>query len=109
MDLSEYDETLLTSKWRRQCWRDGSRVKTRMWLDEVGARRDTSENEKKTMRSAYKKIMRDYWYYLDRGHKDVAIQKRKRAMRMSKYVNSPVPDEGARDFLEKARVRQEAP
>lgn len=108
MDLSKYDETLLTQKWRKQCWRDGNRIKTHMWLDEVGARRDTSENEKKIMRSAYKKTMLEYWYYLDRGQKDAAIKQRERAQRMIKYVEYPVPDEGARDFLEKARVRQGA-
>ena len=63
MDLSKYDRTQLTDKWRQQCWRDGNRVKTRMWLDRNGAKRDTSEN--KIVRSVYRKLMRSYWETLD--------------------------------------------
>ena len=71
MDLSKYDETLLEDKWRQQCWRDGNRVKTRRWLDKGGAKRDTSEN-KKVVRSAYKKMMFLYWETLDPRYKEKA-------------------------------------
>ena len=70
MDLSEYDETQLDAKWRRQCWRNGNRVKTRMWLDRDGAGRDTSEN--KIVRSVYRKLMRSYWETLDPRTKERA-------------------------------------
>ena len=92
--LSEYDETPLDQKVRVQCWRNGNRVKTRRWLDRDGAERDTSEN--KITRSVYRKTMVTYWSTLD-------WRVRERAERMSIYVNNPVPNEGACDFLEKAR------
>ena len=63
MEISEYDETQLDAKWRLQCWRDGSRIKSRRWLDRDGAKRDTSEN--KIVRSVYRKTMRSYWDTLD--------------------------------------------
>ena len=92
MDLSEYDETQLDAKWRVQCWRDGNRVKTRMWLDRDGAERDTSEN--KIIRSVYKKTMKTYWSTLD-------WRVRERAERMSIYVNYPVPSRALAISLKK--------
>ena len=74
MDLSKYDRTQLDAKWRRQCWRNGNRVKTRMWLDRNGAKRDTSEN--KIVRSVYRKLMRDYWITLDPRTKERAERMR---------------------------------
>ena len=71
MDLSKYDRTQLDAKWRRQCWRDGNRVKTRMWLDRDGAGRDTSEN-KEEVRYRTKKENRTYWWLLERGYIDAA-------------------------------------
>ena len=70
MDLSKYDETQLDAVWRVQCWRDGSRIKTRKWLDRDGAKRDTSEN--KIVRSVYRKLMRSYWDTLDPRTKERA-------------------------------------
>ena len=92
MDLSEYDETQLDAKWRVQCWRDGNRVKTRRWLDEDGAGRDTSEN--KIVRSAYRKMMRSYWETLNPRF-------RERAERMSIYANYPVPSRALAISLKK--------
>lgn len=79
MDLSKYDRTQLDAKWRRQCWRNGNRVKTRMWLDEGGAKRETSEN--KIVRSHYRKLMREYWNTQDPRTKE-------RAERMRIYTRS---------------------
>ncbi len=92
MDLSEYDETQLDAVWRQQCWRNGNRVKTRMWLDRDGAERDTSEN--KTVRSKYRKTMMAYWSSVD-------WRVRERAERMSKYVNYPVPSRALAISLKK--------
>jgi hypothetical protein len=92
MDLSEYDETQLHHKWRKQCWRNGNRIKTRMWLDRDGAGRDTSEN--KIVRSAYKKMMLEYWSSLNPSF-------RERAERMSIYVNNPVPSRALAISLKK--------
>lgn len=80
MDLSEYDETQLDAKWRRQCWRDGNRIKTRMWLDRDGAKRDTSENKDK----AYFKARKEngtYWFLLERGYIEAAKRNRDRRKR----------------------------
>ena len=80
MVLSEYDETPLGSKLRRTTVRIGGEyVKTRTYLDEDGAGRDTSEN--KIVRSAYKKMMLSYWDSLNPSY-------RERAERMSIYVNA---------------------
>ncbi len=92
MELSDYDETQLDAKWRVQCWRNGNRVKTRMWLDRDGAGRDTSEN--KIVRSVYRKMMRSYWETLN-------PRLRERAERMSKYVNNPVPSRALAISLKK--------
>jgi hypothetical protein len=92
MDLSEYDETPLDAKWRVQCWRNGNRVKSRMWLDRDGAERDTSEN--KITRSVYRKTMVTYWSTLD-------WRVRERAERMSIYVNYPVPSRALAISLKK--------
>lgn len=92
MDLSEYDETQLDAKWRVQCWRNGNRVKSRMWLDRDGAERDTSEN--KIVRSAYKKMMLSYWDSLNPRY-------RERAERMAIYVNYPVPSRALAISLKK--------
>ena len=92
MELSKYDETQLDAKWRQQCWRDGNRVKTRRWLDESGAGRDTSEN--KIVRSTYKKTMLQYWSSMD-------AKLRERAERMSIYVNYPVPSRALAISLKK--------
>ena len=74
MDLSKYDRTQLDAKWRRQCWRNGNRVKTRLWLDRNGAKRDTSEN--KIVRSVYRKLMREYWITQDPRIKERAERMR---------------------------------
>jgi hypothetical protein len=92
MELSEYDTTQLDAVWRNQCWRDGSRIKSRKWLDRDGAGRDTSEN--KIVRSAYKKMMLSYWESLDPSY-------RERAERMSIYVNNPVPSRALAISLKK--------
>jgi hypothetical protein len=92
MDLSEYDETQLDARWRLQCWRNGNRIKSRKWLDEDGAGRDTSEN--KIVRSAYKKMMLSYWESLNPSY-------RERAERMSIYVNYPVPSRALAISLKK--------
>jgi hypothetical protein len=92
MDLNEFDETQLDAKWRRQCWRNGNRVKTRMWLDRDGAGRDTSEN--KIVRSVYRKMMRSYWETLN-------PRLRERAERMSIYTNNPVPSRALAISLKK--------
>ena len=92
MDLSKYDETQLHHKWRQQCWRNGRRIKTRRWLDRNGAKRDTSEN--KIVRSAYKKMMLEYWSSLNPSY-------RERAERMSIYVNYPVPSRALAISLKK--------
>jgi hypothetical protein len=92
MELSKYDETQLHHKWRQQCWRDGNRIKTRRWLDRNGAERDTSEN--KIVRSTYKKMMRLYWKSLNPRY-------RKRAERMLKYAEYPVPSRALAISLKK--------
>ena len=92
MDISKYDETRLDAKWRVQCWRNGNRVKTRRWLDESGAKRDTSEN--KIVRSTYRKMMRSYWETLN-------PRKRERAERMSIYAEYPVPSRALAISLKK--------
>jgi len=92
MDLSKYDRTQLTDKWRQQCWRDGNRIKTRRWLDRNGAERDTSEN--KIVRSTYKKMMRLYWRTLN-------PRLRERAERMSIYAEYPVPSRALAISLKK--------
>jgi hypothetical protein len=92
MDLSKYDRTQPDHKWRRQCWRNGNRIKTRMWLDRNGAERDTSEN--KIVRSTYKKTMLQYWSSMDSKY-------RERAERMSIYVNNPVPSRALAISLKK--------
>lgn len=92
MELSKYDETQLDAKWRIQCWRNGNRVKTRMWLDRDGAGRDTSEN--KIVRSTYRKMMRSYWETLN-------PRLRERAERMSIYAEYPVPSRALAISLKK--------
>jgi hypothetical protein len=93
MDLSEYDETPLGSKLRRTTVRIGGEyVKTRTYLDEDGAGRDTSEN--KIVRSAYKKMMLEYWISMNPRY-------RERAERMSIYVNYPVPSRALAISLKK--------
>jgi hypothetical protein len=96
MDLSKYDRTQLTDKWRQQCWRNGNRIKTRRWLDRNGAERDTSEN--KIIRSVYKKTMWNYWDTLD-------PRLRERAERMSIYANYPVPRRALAISLKKQGAR----
>ena len=94
VDLSEYDETQLGSKLRRQTVRIGNEyVKTRTWLDRDGAERDTSEN-KEIIRSQYRKLMQTYWSTLD-------PRVRERAERSSKYVNYPVPSRALAISLKK--------
>ena len=76
MDLSEYDETPLGSKLRRRTVRIGGEyVKTRTYLDEDGAERDTSENKDK----AYYKARKEngtYWFLLERGYIEAAKRNR---------------------------------
>jgi hypothetical protein len=73
---------------------NGRRVKTRRWLDSTGAVEITSGN--KILRSLYRKKMQEYWRTSD-------PQLLKQAMSMTKYAKSPDPNEGACDFLGKAR------
>ena len=80
MDLSEYDETQLDAKWRVQCWRNGNRVKTRMWLDRDGAKRDTSENKDKAYYNA-RKENGSYWFLLEIGCIEAAKRNRDRRKR----------------------------
>jgi hypothetical protein len=92
MDLAAIDTTDPHRKMRRFSVRvPGLRVKTRIWFDGVGAER-IPQKSIKTMRSAYKKRNMNYWYYLELGNTDQAVQNRERAQRMSKYVKSPDPD-----------------
>ena len=107
VELSEYDETPLGRKLRRTAVRIGDEyVKTRTFLDEDGAERDTSEN--KIVRSAYKKMMLEYWSSLNPSY-------RERAERMSIYVNYPVPSRALAISLKKqganapGAVRHRAP
>jgi hypothetical protein len=94
MDLSKYDETPIGSKLRRTAVRIGGEyVKTRTFLDENGAKRDTSEN-KEIIRSQYRKLMQSYWSTLD-------PRVRERAERSSKYVNYPVPSRALAISLKK--------
>ena len=83
MDLSEYDETPLHHRWRKQCWRNGNRIKTRQWLDRDGAERDTSEN-KKQYRLRDKKDNGSYWLLLNRGYIRAAKATRDRRKRSLK-------------------------
>lgn len=93
MDLSDYDETPLGRKLRRTTVRiGGAYVKTRTYLGEDGAGRDTSEN--KIVRSTYRKMMRSYWETLN-------PRLRERAERMSKYANYPVPSRALAISLKK--------
>ena len=95
VDIMERNDTTDTNRRLRFVKTvNGRRVKTRVWFDTTGARRDTSEN--KILRSLYRKKMQEYWRTTD----PLLL---KQAMSMTKYANSPVPNEGACDFLEKAR------
>jgi hypothetical protein len=90
--LREWDNTDPARKMRRTTVRiPGVMYKTRVWFEEVGAER-IPQKSIKIMRSAYKKTQMDYWLYLELGQLDKAVQKRKRAQHMSKYVKSPDPD-----------------
>ena len=95
IDLRSFDDTPADQKWRVQCWRDGRRIKSRLWLDVSGARQIPP---KSIIRSRYRITMYEYWWTLD-------PQKRERAERMSKYVKSPDPDEGALHFPENVERR----
>jgi hypothetical protein len=89
MDLKRIDDTNPERKLRRTKSRiPGVMYKTRVWFDEVGAE---AKPQKMTIRSAYKKTQMDYWYYLELGQLDRAVQSRERAQRISKYVKSPDP------------------
>ena len=89
MDLNSYDTTPLDRKLRRHTRKTpGVMPKTIVWFDESGAE---AKPQKMVRRSAYIKTQMDYWYYLELGQLDLAVQKRKRAQRMSIYVKSPDP------------------
>ena len=81
MDLSEYDETPLGRKLRRTTVRiGGAYVKTRTYLGEVGAKRDTSENKDKAYYKA-RKENGSYWFLLERGYIEAAKRNRERRNR----------------------------
>ena len=91
MDLKVSDDTNPHRKMRRTTRRlPGVMYKTRIWFEEVGAER-IPQKSIKIMRSAYKKTMGSYWYYLQLGRPELAAQYRDRAQHMSKYVKSPDP------------------
>ena len=96
MDLNRYDTTSLHGVWRvtRVHPYTSRKVKSVRWLDLEGAREIPQKT--RIIRSRYRIKMREYWVTLD-------PEIRERAERMSKYVKDPVPNEGACDFLEKAR------
>ncbi len=105
MDLKKIDTTDTQRKLRRHTRRlGGVRINTIIWFEEVGAER-IPQKSIKIMRSAYKKSMYNYWYYLGRGQIESAALNRERAQHMSKYVKSPDPEQGASRFLEKVRRR----
>ena len=92
MDLKAIDDTNPLRKLRRHTRRlAGRRTKTIIWFDESGAER-IPQKSIKTMRSAYKKTIWEYWYWIDKGQPDRAAPYCKRAQHMSKYVKSPDPD-----------------
>ena len=92
MDLKESDQTNPHRKMRRHTRRlAGRRSKTIIWFEELGAER-IPQKSIKIMRSAYKKTMGSYWYYLTLGRPDQAAKYAERAQHMSKYVKSPDPD-----------------
>jgi len=89
MDLKRIDDTNPRRKLRRTRSRiPGVMYKTRVWFDEVGAE---AKPQKMILRAAYKKTQMEYWYYLEHGQPDRAVQSRERAQHMSKYVKSPDP------------------
>ncbi len=96
MDLNRFDTSPLHGVWRvtRVHPYTRKKVKSVRWLDLDGA----TEIPQKTrvMRSLYRIKMQDYWWSLD-------PELRERAERMSIYVKNPDPNEGACDFLGKAR------
>ena len=78
MDLSKYDGTPLGRKLRRTEVRiGGAYVKTRTYLGEVGAKRDTSENKDKAYYKA-RKENGSYWFLLERGYIEAAKRNRER-------------------------------
>ena len=92
MDMAESDTTNPHRKMRRYRSRiPGVMYKTRVWFEEVGAER-IPQKSIKIMRSAYKKVIGSYWYYLELGRPDQAAKYAERAQHMSKYVKSPDPD-----------------
>lgn len=91
MDLKESDTTNPHRKMRRWTRRTpGIMYKTQVWFEEVGAER-IPQKSIKIMRSAYKKTIQEYWYWIDKGQPDRAAQYAERAQHMSKYVKSPDP------------------
>ena len=89
VDLNRFDTTNADRKLRRTTRRlPGTMPKSIIWFDESGAE---AKPQKMTIRSTYKKLQMDYWYYLELGQLDRAVQKRERAQRMYKYVKSPDP------------------
>lgn len=81
MELSKYDETPLDRKLRRTEVRiGGAYVKTRTYLGEVGAKRDTSENKDKAYYKA-RKENGSYWFLLERGYIEAAKRNRERRNR----------------------------
>ena len=92
MDLKKIDTTDPQRKLRRHTRRlGGVRINTIIWFEEVGAER-IPQKSIKIMRSAYKKVIGSYWYYLELGNPDAAAKYAERAQHMSKYVKSPDPD-----------------
>ena len=96
MDLNRFDTAPLHGVWRvtRVHPYTRKKVKAVRWLDLDGANEIPQEN--RVIRSLYRKKMQEYWRTSD----PLLL---KQAMSMSKYANSPVPNEGACDFLGKAR------
>ena len=92
MDLKESDQTNPHRKMRRHNRRlPGTMYKTIIWFEDIGAER-IPQKSIKIMRSAYKKTIQKYWYWIEKGQPNRAAPYAKRAEGMSKYVKSPDPD-----------------
>ncbi len=88
IDLERFDTSCTSERWRVQCWRNGRRFNSVMWLDRGGAKQIP---QKSIIKSNYRKLMFDYWRTLDPQH-------RERAQHMYKYVKSPDPRRGRSAF-----------
>ena len=82
MEINDRDTTNADRKLRRMTRRlPGTMPKSIIWFDESGAE---AKPQKMVRRSAYRKMMIEYWATL-------RPEFRERAERMSKYVKDPDP------------------